>query len=87
MHVADYVWYITVGVLLALLAFDVFIIGRRPHEPTTRESATAIAFYIGLAVLFGLGVWVFSGGSYARGVLRRLADRVQPVASTTCSSS
>ena len=77
-HVADYVWYITVGVLLALLAFDVFIIGRRPHEPTTRESATAIAFYIGLAVLFGLGVWVFSGGNYAGRVLRRLADRVQP---------
>jgi tellurite resistance protein TerC len=64
-HVADYVWYITVGVLLALLAFDVFIIGRRPHEPTTRESATAIAFYVGLAIIFGLGVWVFSGGNYA----------------------
>ena len=65
MHVADYVWYITVGVLLALLTFDVFIIGRRPHEPTTRESATAIALYVGLAIVFGLGVWVFSGGQYA----------------------
>ena len=65
MHVADYVWYITVGLLLALLAFDVFVIGRRPHEPSTRESATAIAFYIGLAVIFGLGVWYFSGGRYA----------------------
>ncbi|GAA2792414.1 TerC family protein [Kribbella solani] len=65
MHVADYVWYITVGLLLALLAFDVFVIGRRPHEPTTRESATAIAFYVGLAVVFGLGVWWFSGGEYA----------------------
>ncbi|MGC4942932.1 TerC family protein [Kribbella sp. DT2] len=65
MHVHDYVWYITVGVLLALLAFDVFIIGRRPHEPTTRESATAIAFYVGLAIVFGLGVWLFSGGRYA----------------------
>jgi tellurite resistance protein TerC len=64
-HVHDYVWYITVGVLLALLAFDVFIIGRRPHEPTTKESATAIAFYVGLAVVFGLGVWAFSGGQYA----------------------
>jgi tellurite resistance protein TerC len=64
-HVADYVWYITVGVLLALLTFDVFIIGRRPHEPTTRESGIAIAFYVGLAVVFGLGVWVFSGGQYA----------------------
>ncbi|ONI69508.1 tellurium resistance protein TerC [Kribbella sp. ALI-6-A] len=65
MHVHDYVWYITVGVLLALLAFDVFIIGRRPHEPSTKESATAIAFYVGLAVIFGLGVWAFSGGQYA----------------------
>ncbi|GAA1554566.1 TerC family protein [Kribbella hippodromi] len=65
MHVADYVWYITVGLLLALLAFDVFVIGRRPHEPSTRESATAIAFYVGLAVVFGLGVWWFSGGEYA----------------------
>ncbi|WP_433168628.1 TerC family protein [Kribbella sp. CA-247076] len=65
MHVADYVWYITVGVLLALLTFDVFVIGRRPHEPSTRESATAIAFYVGLAIIFGLGVWVFSGGQYA----------------------
>jgi tellurite resistance protein TerC len=64
-HVHDYVWYITVGILLALLAFDVFIIGRRPHEPTTKESATAIAFYVGLAVVFGLGVWAFSGGRYA----------------------
>ncbi|WP_433022379.1 TerC family protein [Kribbella sp. CA-294648] len=65
MHVADYVWYITVGLLLALLTFDVFVIGRRPHEPSTKESARAIAFYVSLAILFGLGVWVFSGGQYA----------------------
>jgi tellurite resistance protein TerC len=61
----DYVWFITVGLLLALLAFDVFIIGRRPHEPTTKESATAIVFYVTLAILFGLGVWYFAGGRYA----------------------
>jgi tellurite resistance protein TerC len=63
--VHDYVWYITVGLLLALLAFDVFIIGRRPHEPSTKESATAIVFYITLALIFGLGVWYFAGGRYA----------------------
>jgi tellurite resistance protein TerC len=64
-HVHDYVWYITVGVMLAVLIFDVFIIGRRPHEPTTKESARAIVFYVSLAVLFGLGVWFFAGGQYA----------------------
>jgi tellurite resistance protein TerC len=64
-HVHDYVWYITVGVTLAVLVFDVFIIGRRPHEPSTKESAGAIIFYVSLAVLFGLGVWLFSGGRYA----------------------
>jgi tellurite resistance protein TerC len=63
--VHDYVWFVTVGLLLALLAFDVFIIGRRPHEPSTKESATAIIFYVALAVLFGLGVWYFAGGRYA----------------------
>jgi TerC family integral membrane protein len=64
-HVHDYVWFITVGVTLAVLVFDVFIIGRRPHEPSTKESARAIVFYVTLAVLFGLGVWMFSGGRYA----------------------
>ncbi|MDX6241451.1 MAG: tellurite resistance protein TerC [Kribbellaceae bacterium] len=65
MLVHDYVWFVTVGLLLALLAFDVFIIGRRPHEPSTKESATAIIFYVALAVIFGLGVWYFAGGRYA----------------------
>ena len=65
MHVHEYVWYITVGIMLAVLAFDVFIIGRRPHEPSTKESASAIAFYIAMAILFGLGVLYFSGARYA----------------------
>ena len=65
MVVHEYVWYITIGVTLAVLIFDVFIIGRRPHTPSTKETAGAIVFYITLAVLFGLGVWIFSGGRYA----------------------
>ena len=65
MHVHDYVWYITLGVTLAVLIVDVFVIGRRPHEPSTKESAGAIVLYVSLAMLFGLGVWFFSGGRYA----------------------
>jgi len=64
-HVHDYVWYITLGVTLAVLIVDVFVIGRRPHEPSTKESAGAIVLYVSLAMLFGLGVWFFSGGRYA----------------------
>ena len=65
MNVPVWVWAVSIALLVGLLAFDVFIIGRRPHEPSMRECARAITFYIGLAVLFGLGVWYFAGGQYA----------------------
>jgi tellurite resistance protein TerC len=65
MEVHPYAWAITVVVMVAILAVDVFIIGRRPHEPSTREASTAIGVFVGLAVLFGLGVWFVSGARYA----------------------
>jgi tellurite resistance protein TerC len=64
MHVEPWVWWTTVLLTTAILLFDVFVIGRRPHEPSARETTTALACYILLAVLFGLGVWWFSGGEY-----------------------
>jgi tellurite resistance protein TerC len=60
-----WVWYLTIGVLVAVLVIDIFVIGRRPHEPSMKEAGLAIAFYVGLAVLFGIGVWIFSGGQFA----------------------
>jgi tellurite resistance protein TerC len=65
MEVHPYAWAITVVVMVAILALDVFVIGRRPHEPSTREASTAIGIFVGLAVLFGLGVWLVSGPRYA----------------------
>ncbi|MBI4901905.1 MAG: TerC family protein [Actinobacteria bacterium] len=56
MPVTPLAWTLTIVVLLAVLAVDVFVIGRRPHEPTMRESALAIGLYVGAALLFGLGV-------------------------------
>jgi tellurite resistance protein TerC len=64
MHVADYVWWVTVVATTGFLLFDVFIIGRRPHEPSMREVSIALAMYVGAAVVFGLGVFVFSGARY-----------------------
>ncbi|MFL6061663.1 MAG: TerC family protein [Marmoricola sp.] len=64
MHVTPLVWWVTVGLTSALLVFDVVVVGRRPHEPTRREVTVALAGFIGLAVAFGIGVWVLAGHQY-----------------------
>jgi tellurite resistance protein TerC len=42
----------TYVVLLLILAFDIFLAYRRPHVPSTRESALWIGFYVVLALIF-----------------------------------
>src|SRR3954454_2407298 len=64
MHVTPLVWWITILVTSAILIFDVFVIGRRPHEPSRREVIGALVVYIGLAVIFGIGVWMTAGSEY-----------------------
>ncbi len=64
MNVAPWVWWLTIGLTVAILAVDVFILGRRPHEPSRREVTVALAAYIGAAVLFGIGIFVISGPRY-----------------------
>ncbi|MBI5028820.1 MAG: TerC family protein, partial [Actinobacteria bacterium] len=65
MHVTAEIWLITIGVLVAVLAVDLLVIGRRPHEPSMREAGIAIGVFSGLAVLFGLGIWWLAGPRYA----------------------
>lgn len=50
------VWFeiTSYAVLAAILLFDLFLVVRRPHIPSTRESALWITFYVGLAIVFGL---------------------------------
>jgi TerC family integral membrane protein len=64
MHVTLFEWIVTLGVTIAILLFDVVVIGRRPHEPTMRECAIALSIYVGLAVLFGGWVWFFHGSQF-----------------------
>ncbi|WP_433472076.1 TerC family protein [Spirillospora sp. CA-142024] len=66
MSVAPWVWVLTIAGILAIIAADLFVIHRNDtREFTTRRAAFWSVVYIGLAVLFGLGVWAFSGGRYA----------------------
>ncbi|NUU19657.1 TerC family protein [Cellulomonas humilata] len=65
MNVDPLVWIVSLGLAGALLVVDVAIVGRRPHVPTTAECVRYLTLYIGLAVLFGVGVWVTSGAEFA----------------------
>ncbi|GGL74961.1 hypothetical protein GCM10009706_11750 [Curtobacterium citreum] len=62
MDVPLYVWLITIAGILALLVFDFYSHVRTPHVPHIKESAFWSAFYVGLAILFGVGILVFGGG-------------------------
>ena len=57
MHVTDVTWIVTLVILIAVLLFDVLIIGRRPHEPSTKECSIAISAFIVGALLFACFVW------------------------------
>jgi len=62
--VSPLVWTITIVATVSLLLVDVFVVGRRPHEPETREVARHLVGFIGLAVAFGIWVWIIYGGQY-----------------------
>ena len=55
------VWLITIVVIGGLLAFDFFFHVRKAHEPTLREAAIWSGIYVGLAIVFGIGLWVVGG--------------------------
>ena len=77
MLVPPYVWALTIAAIVALLAYDFFFHVRKPHEPTLGEAARWSALYVGIAVAFGMGVWVFgasdSGQQYFAGYLTEKA--------------
>ncbi|WP_426595640.1 TerC/Alx family metal homeostasis membrane protein [Cellulomonas sp. McL0617] len=64
MVVTPLIWAVSLVLVGALLVVDVAVVARRPHIPTTAECLRYLAFYIGLAVLFGLGVWAAWGADY-----------------------
>ncbi|MFD5276940.1 TerC family protein [Pseudarthrobacter sp. NPDC058362] len=61
MEVPAYVWTLTVIGIVALLAFDFFFHVRKAHTPSLKEAAIWSSLYVGIAVLFGLGVLLFGG--------------------------
>jgi tellurite resistance protein TerC len=54
--------YVALGLILA---FDITLAFRRPHIPSTRESALWISFYVALAIVFAVLLLVFDGSEHA----------------------
>ena len=77
MEVTPLVWIITIAVTIAFFVYEFFTHVRKPHEPSIAESARWSAFYIALALVFGVGVGVVSGwtfgGEYFAGYLTEKA--------------
>jgi tellurite resistance protein TerC len=52
------------GLMLLILLGDLFFAYRRPHVPSTRESAVWVAVYAALAVLFGISLFFVGDASH-----------------------
>ncbi|TFC53690.1 MULTISPECIES: TerC family protein [unclassified Cryobacterium] len=63
MDIPGYVWLLTILGIVALLTFDFFFHVRKAHEPTLPEAAKWSAIYVGIAIVFGLGVLFFGGAT------------------------
>lgn len=64
MNITPLIWVITIAVTIAFFVYEFFAHVRKPHEPSIGEAARWSAFYIGLALLFGVGVGMASGWTY-----------------------
>ncbi len=51
--------------VIVLITIDIVGHVRTPHAPSMREAASWTLGYVGLALLFGLGIWGIYGGIYA----------------------
>ena len=65
MHVEWWLWAGAILAILGLLAFDLFVVGRRARQPSMKEVAGWALFYCAAAVAFGLLILALHGGRYA----------------------
>jgi tellurite resistance protein TerC len=61
----DWVWIGFFVFIIAMLALDLGVLHRRSHVIKTKEAVLMSLFWIGLALVFNLGVWLFMGSEKA----------------------
>ncbi|KVV14044.1 TerC family protein [Flavobacterium sp. TMP13] len=65
MVVDSFVWICFLGFILAMLALDLGVFHRKSHEVKIKEALIWSAVWIGLALLFNYGIYVFMGNEKA----------------------
>jgi tellurite resistance protein TerC len=65
-NVASWAWLATIGVIVALLLYDILILNRHEHAPTLRRAAMETVAWVAVGVAFGIVV-ITSFGSTAGG--------------------
>ncbi len=63
MEVPQVVWWLTIAGIVGLLLFDFLAHVRKAHVPTLREAGLWSALYVGIALLFGVGVFLVGGSA------------------------
>jgi len=57
-------WLITIVGIAVLMAFDFLAITRKPHEVKFKEALLASIFYVGVAIAFGVFIFLWQGSQY-----------------------
>ena len=57
-------WVITILGIALLMAVDFLAITRKPHEVKFREALWASIFYVGIAIAFGIFIYIWQGSQY-----------------------
>ncbi len=64
MNVPAWLWIATICGFVAIIGADFWLVSRNPRDPSMRESALWVSFYVTLAALFGLGILALAGPRY-----------------------
>lgn len=64
MQVDAWVWWLSIGLLVAVIVGDLIYQVKNPHEPTFKESAIQSSVYMGAALVFAWVVGQVWGGQY-----------------------
>jgi tellurite resistance protein TerC len=62
LEVTPFAWFVTIGLVVGLLALDLALASLRPHAVGYREATAWSVFYIAVAIVFGIVFTMQAGG-------------------------